>query len=310
MTVEKLFVIGDIHGQYSALETILKDLNEKEKAFKTFDLEKNIYEIAEGVQIITLGDYIDRGPSSKKVLDTLIALSQDKNYFALLGNHELLSLACLDEAKDILECFSDDSKLARWMYDKHTIHGLNAGGKTIKEFSTGNFIDALKEYVAEFSSVGRYGIWLRSRQPYKMVDVCGKKVFCVHAGVSDSLNSSAEIEKFENFFVKHMSLKTVNSKEKFFSKDFLGEEGIFWIREKFFNKSKEELEINLKNIGADIAIIGHTPDVARGKVRSFHNLVYDIDVGMSEAYGKHMPAYICITKEEATAVYCRVEEKI
>ena len=132
----------------------------------------------------------------------------------------------------------------------------------------------------------------------------------VHAGVPDSLNNSAEIEKFENFFVKHMSLKTVNSKEKFFSKDFLGEEGIFWIREKFFDKSKEELEAHLKSIGSDMIIIGHTPDAVGGKVRNFHNLVYDIDVGMSEAYGKHKPAYICITKEEATAVYCRVEEKI
>ncbi len=56
-----VWVISDIHGMYDQLVMLLRkiDLND---------------------QVIFLGDYIDRGPDSKKVLDLLIALKQDRNY--------------------------------------------------------------------------------------------------------------------------------------------------------------------------------------------------------------------------------------
>lgn len=71
----RLFAIGDIHGCYSALLA----LDEKLK-FGAEDV------------IVTLGDYVDRGPDSRLVIEHLIGLDQRTTLVPLLGNHELMML--------------------------------------------------------------------------------------------------------------------------------------------------------------------------------------------------------------------------
>ena len=71
----RLFAIGDIHGCYAALLA----LDEKLK-FGAQDV------------VVTLGDYVDRGPDSRLVIDHLIALDQRTTLVPLIGNHELMML--------------------------------------------------------------------------------------------------------------------------------------------------------------------------------------------------------------------------
>lgn len=72
----RTLAIGDIHGCFTALQTL-----EREMAFKDDDL------------IITVGDYVDRGPDSKSVIDWLIARHRrGGKLVALQGNHELIML--------------------------------------------------------------------------------------------------------------------------------------------------------------------------------------------------------------------------
>ena len=74
-------VIGDIHGDASRLEALLARL----------DLGSRT--------LIFLGDYIDRGPDSRRVLDVLCQLKrtlQDRVVF-LAGNHELAFLRYLKD---------------------------------------------------------------------------------------------------------------------------------------------------------------------------------------------------------------------
>ena len=73
-----LYAIGDLHGHYSAYK-MLYTLIEIE-ASKRPDL-KHI--------VIFLGDYIDRGPDSSKIIESLRNLKSDaiQNVF-LIGNHE------------------------------------------------------------------------------------------------------------------------------------------------------------------------------------------------------------------------------
>ena len=66
----KTLAIGDIHGFSGALETLLGMLNLNED------------------RLVFLGDYIDRGPDSRGVLERLIALSQNPNHIFLRGNHD------------------------------------------------------------------------------------------------------------------------------------------------------------------------------------------------------------------------------
>jgi len=67
----RTLAIGDIHG---CLDPLL-------------DLWKAIEPTPED-HIIFLGDYVDRGPDSKGVIDFLISVQQTHNVTILSGNHE------------------------------------------------------------------------------------------------------------------------------------------------------------------------------------------------------------------------------
>ena len=71
----RLLVIGDIHGFLTPLNLLLDHLKP--------DLEDTL---------VTLGDYIDRGPQSKDVLFKLIQLKTLTNLQMLIGNHDLMFL--------------------------------------------------------------------------------------------------------------------------------------------------------------------------------------------------------------------------
>ena len=72
----RMLAIGDIHGCRVALENLANYVG-----FQEDDL------------IVTLGDYIDRGPDSKGVIDFLIELQQRHQVITLRGNHEVMMLA-------------------------------------------------------------------------------------------------------------------------------------------------------------------------------------------------------------------------
>lgn len=69
----RTLVIGDIHGCLTALETVL-----------------NLAKVRSDDLLVTLGDYVDRGPHSRQVLDWLIDRERDGNLIALRGNHDLM----------------------------------------------------------------------------------------------------------------------------------------------------------------------------------------------------------------------------
>lgn len=69
------YIVGDIHGHYSRLMSTLTEL--------CFDFEND--------RLFCVGDLIDRGPDSAKVL----ALLSEAWFFSLLGNHEYFMLSGL-----------------------------------------------------------------------------------------------------------------------------------------------------------------------------------------------------------------------
>ncbi|OYP36547.1 metallophosphoesterase family protein [Rhodopirellula sp. MGV] len=67
------FVIGDIHGCSKALRTLIDTIAPTEQD-----------------ELIFLGDYVDRGPDSRGVIDQLVELQSRCNVVALRGNHEIM----------------------------------------------------------------------------------------------------------------------------------------------------------------------------------------------------------------------------
>jgi serine/threonine protein phosphatase 1 len=80
---QRIIAIGDVHGCFVALEALLAMIDLKDN-----DL------------LVTLGDYVDRGPDSKRVLDRLIELYDAGRLVPLRGNHELMMLRARDSVAD------------------------------------------------------------------------------------------------------------------------------------------------------------------------------------------------------------------
>lgn len=76
----RLIAIGDIHGHKLALESLL-----------------NLVSPQKEDMIVPLGDYINRGPDSRGVLDSLLGLQEQCHLIPILGNHEEMMLDSRDD---------------------------------------------------------------------------------------------------------------------------------------------------------------------------------------------------------------------
>src|SRR6476620_5431183 len=74
----RLYVIGDIHGRLDLLNQLIDRIHSDVESCSGPSLT------------VTLGDYIDRGPSSQQVIDRLLANPFPGDYVPLKGNHEAL----------------------------------------------------------------------------------------------------------------------------------------------------------------------------------------------------------------------------
>src|ERR1700730_14680145 len=84
------YVIPDIPGQFDLLNEGLAEITARGDA---------------GV-IITIGDYVDKGPESKQVIDRLLSgVGEGWSFVALKGNHDAM----------MVQALRDPTKRAAWM---------------------------------------------------------------------------------------------------------------------------------------------------------------------------------------------------
>lgn len=96
---ERTIAIGDIHGCDLALSSLLNEIQPRP-----------------GDTFIVLGDAVDRGPNSNKVIAGLLALAEEQRVVYVQGDHEELLLTSLD----------DSAQLPRWL--------RNGAGATLKSY--------------------------------------------------------------------------------------------------------------------------------------------------------------------------------
>lgn len=162
----RTIAIGDIHGCSKALRSIVEAV--KPAADDT---------------LVLLGDYVDRGPDARGVIDQLIELSDCCNLVPLRGNHEVMltSICDLNLAPD---------------------HWLQSGGQATVA-SYGGRLDRIPE---------RHRDFFRSLRPFHETE---SEIF-VHAGYSPELamhQQTAQALYWDHLPAKplapHMSGKTV-----------------------------------------------------------------------------------------------------
>ena len=152
--MNKIFCVGDIHGCLNELKILMDKIK-----FTPEDM------------LIFIGDYIDRGPDSRGVLDLLMKLKKEyKNVFFLRGNHEQMFL-------DFLENPNQDH-----------IYLHNGGWKTLDCFRNPGGGSAGWDIPEEYLE------FIESTIPcYAM-----KEYFFVHAGVPDKDLADINETDFKN----------------------------------------------------------------------------------------------------------------
>ncbi len=81
----RTIVFGDIHGCAEALDALL-----------------DVIEPMADDRLIMLGDYVDRGPDSRAVLQRILSLADRCQLVPLLGNHELMLMRALESMEQLI----------------------------------------------------------------------------------------------------------------------------------------------------------------------------------------------------------------
>ena len=119
----RVYVIGDIHGRSDLLDRMVEHISRDLDASPISDC-----------MTVTLGDYIDRGPDSRGVLDRLVRNPFPTDFIALKGNHETL-----------LEMFLDDPAVAEHWRRLDGLETLHSYGVPVSNLMMGaNYEQAAK----------------------------------------------------------------------------------------------------------------------------------------------------------------------
>lgn len=132
----KRFMMSDIHGFYEAFETALNKVD--------FSGEN---------QLFLLGDYIDYGPDSRKVLEKIKALQEiygSQKVITLMGNHEKALLDWLEEYADINRhiCGVEQYRDAEWL-----LSDADGDYGTLRSFLSARHFQEFTEKEARLSGI-------------------------------------------------------------------------------------------------------------------------------------------------------------
>ena len=120
--MSRIFAIGDIHGCKRTFQKLLEEIN-----------------IRKSDTIFCIGDYIDRGPDSKGVIDLILDLrKRGFRVSTLRGNHEQMMMESDAKRTDFMD----------W--------NINGGDTTLESFGVASFHDFAPEYKDFFKRTRYY----------------------------------------------------------------------------------------------------------------------------------------------------------
>ncbi len=162
------FVIGDLHGEKTKLNSLIKLIIKKEAK----------------PSLIFIGDYIDKGEQSRKLLDYLIKLKDEFATTFLMGNHEFYWLN-LKENKNLI---------------------LKYGGlKTLNDFCSKS-IEACGELM-----ISKYSDIFNNLKSYYETD----KFIISHSGLPASITKNWNVEKLNHSSFLFNRYEFIRSKSYF-----------------------------------------------------------------------------------------------
>lgn len=307
--VEKIVVIGDIHGDFERLVETLR-------VAKVVD-EKDRW-IAGKIDLVQLGDLPDRGPDTLKAIDYLQKLQKKARrkggrVHLLIGNHEAMNVYgdlryVTDEEFTAFTTKNSDKHLERlyqsevqWIKDNQPEEDWPTFNEAHREkwfkFRPTGFL----EHRINWLPNGKIGSWVSNNNTILKI---GRNLF-MHGGLGplyadwsiDSINTEVrnsfnDLEAIDNSIIR-------------------SEDGPLWYRGLSLNPEDTEIEhvdTLLKHFDVDRIILGHT--VTKGVILPrFNGKVIITDVGLSRYYGEHL-ACLVIEKDRLIALHRTGEVEI
>lgn len=260
-SVDRLIVIGDIHGDYDAFIQVLQ---------KAKILNNNLEYVGGKSHVVQVGDILDRKPremdgsdeDSEARIMALILELQIKSYLngggyhPVIGNHELMN---------VLGQFDYVSPLGMKHYGGS--HGrreyFKPGGTMATYFACG------------WNPVVKIGGWM-----------------FVHGGMSKKISEKYKIEDINMTLRDFLYGNIEHIKKKYFDELFMNSKSILWNRDysidhnpQVYDKLNDDLNHILKNYKVKRICTGHTPQL-KGIKHRYQGRVFNVDTGMSSAFGK------------------------
>lgn len=176
---ERYYVIGDIHGRCDLLDELILAIEEDDRQAGA----------AEST-VVLLGDLVDRGPESARVIETARQWGKRRKVRYIAGNHEEM----------FLESFTDKEMLRHFLKHggKETVLSYGIKKKRYNELTMKELQDELHELVPK-----KHRKFLAEMED---IVVAGDYVF-VHAGINPRLSldeqRSSDLRWIRDRFLKH-----------------------------------------------------------------------------------------------------------
>jgi hypothetical protein len=296
--VARVVAVGDVHGDYGQFFSVLRAAGV---------VDAHGHWAGGRTHLVQVGDRIDRGPDSRKVMDLVMRLEGEARkaggfVHPLLGNHEAMNMMG-DLRYTTGEEFAafrspDSADLAARLWTNY-VRSLQQENKPAPSEEDRRRFEAEHplgwvEHRRSFSPDGKYGRWL-SRQ--NAVIRIGDTLF-LHGGISP---------KYADFSLHDLNdrirqeLKEPDPRLAVVSTD---PEGPLWFRglasgDPAFLPS---LEAILKRLGCRRMVIGHTPTNEGLVMPRYRGRVLVIDVGMTKVFGGP-PASLLLEDGHAFAIH-------
>jgi len=302
--VDRIVVIGDLHGAYENFEMILK---------QTDLVDDQLQWIGGKAHLVQMGDILDRGDRARDIFDLLIDLEESAKeaggfVHVLMGNHEEMNLT--DTAFDFEDYITPKQFISflsdRYIKKQERRFGRLKSSKRRKNLSSEMDLTQYWSQVIEKGKnnknhVGRrsyyrnlnknYGRWILG---HNLVIKINDVIF-THAGITEQYSKMSLEDINKTYRLELDDVRTAVIYERMphtpiYEMNFYNNpEGPLWTRA-FVRNDPENFEDDvgriLIDLGANHMVIGHSPVFSYGKdeMSLYGGKIWAVDTGISDYY--------------------------
>lgn len=287
--VARIVAVGDLHGDYEQFVTVLRDAGLVDADTRWTGGETHL---------VQLGDVLDRGPNSRRIMDLLMRLEDEAaaaggRVHALIGNHETMNLYgdLHDVSAGEFEAFRDSSSEAtREAFYERYVERMKAASNEPLEVDAAfrqrfeeQFPLGYVEHRRALAADGRYGRWIRG---HNAVIAIGDSLF-LHGGISPKYLDLSVREINERVRAALADIESLRDLDALKASIVGDPDGPLWYRA-LVNQPEADLAAHvdavLQHFAVKRIVVAHTVNLGTVMPR-FGGKVLSIDVGLSRVYG-------------------------